>query len=63
MVMGSHIKPYAYQKTSSMIAHLYYKMNYFLINYVDDYVGAEYEHRAHQLHTALIRLVRDIGAS
>ena len=36
-------------------------MNYFLLNYVDDFIGCEYESRVEDTHKALIRLLDNIG--
>ena len=44
-----------------MIAYIHRKMNYFLLNYVDDFIGTEYQSNVKQAHKALIRLLDNIG--
>ena len=43
-----------------MVAHLHEQMGYFLLNYVDDFLGAEYDTRIWESHGAFVRLLRDI---
>ena len=62
MVMGCHMAPYVCQRTTDMIAFLHRQMTYFLLNYMDDFIGVEYLSRVQNAHQALIQLLRDIGA-
>ena len=61
LAMGCRIAPYICQCTTDMVSYLHAQMGYFLLNYVDDLIGAEYRSRANAAHTALIALLRDIG--
>ena len=38
-------------------------MGYFLLNYVDNFIGAEFQDTVYHAHEALLRLLRDIGVS
>ena len=60
-VMGCCIAPYFCQKTSNMIAYIHQQMQYFLLNYVDDFVGCEYEDKAWEAHQTLIRTFSSLG--
>ena len=62
MVMGCRIAPYICQRTTEMVAYLHQQMGYFLMNYVDDFIGAEYIKVAKSAHEALKRLMDSIGA-
>ena len=57
MVMGCRIAPYICQRTTNMITYLQKEMEYFLINYVDDFLGIEYESKVWEAHAAFIRLL------
>ena len=61
MVMGCRIAPYVCQRTTNMITFIHASMAYFLLNYVDDFIGAELEQKVHRAHAALINVLRDIG--
>ena len=61
MVMGCHIAPYICQHTTDMIRYLHNQMGYFLLNYVDDFVGTEFSSIIEQSHGALLRLLRDLN--
>ena len=61
MVMGCRIAPYVCQQTTDMVSYIHSKAGYFLLNYVDDFVGAEYESIVNHTHSTLVRLLSDIG--
>ena len=61
LMMGCRISPYFCQKLTDMIRYIHNQMSYFLLNYVDDFLGAELEHRANDSHQALVRLLRDLN--
>ena len=61
MMKGCHIAPYICQCTTSMITYLHIQNGYFLINYVDDFLGIEYEDVVLQAHKSLKQLLTDIG--
>ena len=45
LVMGHKISPYVCQRVSSMVAYLHHRQGYFLLNYIDDFAGAEHKDR------------------
>ena len=61
MVMGCRIAPYICQRTTNMVAYLHRQMSYFLLNYIDDFVGTEYEEKVYRAHATFVWLLRDIG--
>ena len=62
MVMGCRICPYIMQRVTDIITFIHSQMGYTLFNYVDDFIGVEIARLAWPAHTALQRLMRDIGA-
>ena len=44
-----------------MVVFIHEKMGYYLLNYVDDFIGAEYQSKVHSAHAALKNVLRDIG--
>ena len=61
MMMGCRIAPYIAQRVSDCITYIHMLMGYFLLNYVDDFMGVEYASKAYQAHGALVRTLRDVG--
>ena len=61
MVMGCRIAPYICQRTTSMLAYIHQQLEYFLLNYVDDFLGIEFRSRVEAAHSMLVRLMNDIG--
>lgn len=49
------------QRTTSAIRHIMNNMGFYLCNYIDDMVSAEFQTVAHQSYDALGRLFRDLG--
>ena len=60
--MGVRTGPYIAQRVSSAIAWIVKQVEYYLLNYVDDFVGAELEERAQKAFSFLINLLRDLRA-
>ena len=60
MVMGCRIAPFICQRTTNMITYIFERMSYFALNYVDDFLGVDYQSRIKEAHCAFIRLLRDI---
>ena len=63
LVMGCKISPYLMQRTTNIISYILRSLSYFIQNYVDDFIGAEYEDRVQQAHKTFLRLLKNIGAS
>ena len=63
LVMGHRITPYIMQRVSSLIMYLHNQLGYFLLNYIDDYIGAETAEVAQTAYEALGRIMQDIGAA
>ena len=61
LVMGCQIAPYICQRVTNMIAYVQALMGYFLLNYADDLIRAEYQDAVEKAHKALKNLLRDIG--
>ena len=62
MVMGCTIAPYICQRTTNMIAYIHHSAGYHLLNYVDDFLGAEHKTKAFASKKAFITLLNAIGA-
>ena len=60
--MGCHSAPYACQRVTSFICHIMQNLQYFLLNYVDNFMGLEHESRIWSSYNALGYLLHDIGA-
>ena len=63
MVMGCRVAPYICQRTTDMISYIHRLLHYFVLNYVDDFIGCEQEDKIWQSHAAFIRLLQQIGVS
>ena len=61
--MGVRSGPYIAQRISSAIAWIVHQLEYFLLNYVDDFVGAELQQKAWEAYNYLSRLLRDLNIS
>ena len=62
MVMGCQIAPYICQRTTNMISHVHRTRNKtFVLNYVDDFLGVEFESRVSVAHQLLIQLLNNVG--
>ena len=61
MMMGCRIAPYICQRTTNLVVYIHNSMGYYLLNYVDDFLGTEHESKITQSHQALLRTMRDTG--
>ena len=61
MMMGCRIAPYICQRTTNMVAYIHRSMGYFILNYVDDFVAAEYYDQIVSSHEVFIHLLKNIG--
>ena len=62
-IMGSRSAPYVCQRMTSFICHIMNSINYFIANYVDDFMGLEHADRVWAAYNALGNLLRDLGIS
>ena len=58
--MGMRTAPYIAQRVSNALTYIHRQMGYFLLNYVDDFVGAEIKNIIHKAYTFLTNLLRDL---
>ena len=58
--MGVRTGPYIAQRISSAITWIVEQLKHFLLNYVDDFVGADYEEKAWQAYNFLIHVLEKI---
>ena len=59
--MGMRSAPYIAQRITNAIAYIHRQLEYFLLNYVDDFVGAELETRIWEAYQALTHILEEIG--
>ena len=62
-VMGSRSAPLVCQKITNFIRHIMLNLQYFVANYVDDFMGLDTPQRIWSSYNALGNLLRDIGAT
>ena len=62
-VMGSRSAPYLCQHVTNFIHHIMLNIEYFVANYVDDFMGLDSRHRIWASFNTLRNLLRDLGAS
>ena len=58
--MGMRSAPYIAQRITNAIAHIHRRLHYFLLNYVNDFVGAETKQVAWKAYKFLTNLLRDL---
>ena len=58
--MGMRSAPYIAQRVTNAIAYIHRQLEYFLLNYVDDFVGAETKNRIWQAYLALTTLLQEL---
>ena len=58
--MGMRTAPYIAQRVTNAISHIHRKLHYFLLNYVDDFVGAELEEIIWAAYETLTSLLREL---
>ena len=61
LMMGCRIAPAIAQRCSNMVVWIQAQMQYFLLNYVDDFLGAEYQDIVHHAHSSLLNTLEGIG--
>ena len=59
--MGMRTAPYIAQRVTDAIRHIHQELSFFLLNYVDDFLGAELQHRVWDAFHNLVNLLEDIG--
>ena len=59
--MGIRTAPYIAQRITNAIAHIHRQMEFFLLNYVDDFVSAETKNRIWKGYRFLTKLLKDLG--
>ena len=58
--MGMRSAPYIAQRITNAIAFIHRQLSYFLLNYVDDFVGAELRQKAWAAYEALTRILEEL---
>ena len=58
--MGMRTAPYIAQRVTNALAHIHRQMEFFLLNYVDDFWGAEPKETVWQAYRFLTNLLRDL---
>ena len=58
--MGMRSAPYIAQRITNAIAYIHRRLEYFLLNYVDDFVGAEVEEKIWGAYNALTTLLHEL---
>ena len=58
--MGMRTAPYIAQRVTNAIAYIHRQLQYFILNYVDDFVGAEEYERIWEAYTALTQLLAEL---
>ena len=59
--MGMRSAPYIAQRITNAIAFIHRQAGYFLLNYVDDFLGAEHKEKVQQAFTHLTQLLSSLG--
>ena len=59
--MGMRSAPYIAQRITNAIAYIHRSLQYFLLNYVDDFVGAELQDKIWAAYEALSKLLQNLG--
>ena len=58
--MGMRSAPYIAQRITNAIAYIHRSLSYFLLNYVDDFVGAEVKSKIWEAYQALTQLLENL---
>ena len=58
--MGMRTAPYIAQRVTNAIRHIHEQLHYFLLNYVDDFLGAEHKDKVWQAFEFLTELLKTI---
>ena len=59
--MGMRTAPYIAQRVTSAIRHIHQQLGYYLLNYVDDFLGAEHKELIWQAYKHLTEILNTIG--
>ena len=59
--MGLWSAPYIVQRITNAIAYIHRRLSFFLLNYVDDFLGAETKQQIWQAYQALAKLLQEIN--
>ena len=59
--MGMRSAPYIAQRITNAIAFIHRQLKYFLLNYVDDFVGAELQDKIWAAYHALANILEQLG--
>ena len=59
--MGLRSAPYIAQRITNAIAYIHRQLQFFLLNYVDDFVGAELKDKIWQTYSALTQTLVELG--
>ena len=59
--MGMRSAPYIAQRITNAIAYIHRQLGYFLLNYVDDFVGAEIKEKAWDAYVTLTHILDKLG--
>ena len=62
-MMGCRSTPYVCQRTTNFIRHIMKNLEYFVANYVDDFMGLEKIERVWSAYNVLGNLLRDVGTT
>ena len=60
LLMGMRSAPYIAQRITNAITYIHRSLSYFLLNYVDDFFGAEVKTKVWQAYTALTQLLENL---
>ena len=58
--MGMRSAPYIAQRITNAITHIHRQMQFFLLNYVNDFVGAEHKNNIWKAYNHLSKLLKDL---
>ena len=61
--MGMRSAPYIAQRVTNAIAYIHRQLGYFLLNYVDDFVGGEEQRLIEAAYQALTNILQDLGVN
>ena len=59
--MGMRLAPYIAQRITNAIAYIHRQLHFFLLNYVDDFVGAELQEKIWEAYQALTHTLQKLG--
>ena len=62
LVMGHRVAPYICQRITNMIKYIHTMLGMFLLNYIDDFLGAEKREKAQEAYELLGTILQNLGA-